>query len=47
MNKNDYLVKAFETMGKVLGEKETDILILKHEIDNLRRQIQELKGNAS
>ncbi len=44
MNKNDYLVKAFESIGKVLDLKETEILLLKHEVDNLRKQIQELKS---
>lgn len=47
MNKNDYLVKAFESIGKILDDKETEILILKHEVDNLRRKIQEMQAKNS
>lgn len=44
MNKNDYLVKAFECLGEVIAHKDGEISILKYEIDNLKEKIEHLES---
>lgn len=43
MNQNDYIVKAFESIGEALSHKETEISLLKYENENLKEKIKQIE----
>ncbi len=40
MSKNDYIVKAFESIGEALSHKDTEISLLKYEITRLKEELE-------
>jgi len=43
MTKNDYILKAFESIGEVIAHKETEISVLKYEIEKLKEELGRVK----